>query len=223
MRLLRNVSSVLAIAVAFLLLILALLSSKIAAFTFVGSNFAKLSPRMSTLEATANTVDDNTAASESMHFGKFLISGNHIFFRSPLSAAFVNLRPIVSGHVLVVPQRVVPRLQDMTSDEYQDMWQCVRQVQDMLQKHYNATGFNVAVQDGKVAGQSVPHVHVHLLPRVEGDFERNDDVYDALQAWAPRAELSGNKPTLEVPEDVDRKDRTVEQMTEEAAIYKSLM
>lgn len=164
-----------------------------------------------------------TANEDDMHFGKFLISSSHVFYRSPLSAAFVNLRPIVPGHVLVVPKRIVARMEDLMNDEYVDMWQSVRTVQNMLKKHYEATGFNVAVQDGKSAGQSVPHVHVHILPRIEGDFERNDDVYDELQDWAPRKELSQSKPTLDVPDDEDRKDRTVEQMAEEAAIYKSLL
>lgn len=165
----------------------------------------------------------NPTAQDSMHFGKFLISSSHIFYRSPLSAAFVNLRPIVPGHVLIVPKRIVARMEDLTNDEYVDMWQSVRDIQSMLKKHYQATGFNVAVQDGRSAGQSVPHVHVHILPRVENDFERNDDVYDEMQAWAPRAELSQHKPTLDVPEDEDRKDRTDEQMAQEAALYRSLL
>jgi bis(5'-adenosyl)-triphosphatase len=160
---------------------------------------------------------------QDMHFGKFVIASSHVFYRSPLSAAFVNLRPIVPGHVLVVPQRIIVRTEDLTAEEYHDMWESVRVVQNMLKKQYHATAFNVAVQDGRAAGQSVPHVHVHILPRVEGDFERNDDVYDELQAWAPRHELSRNKPTLDVPEDEDRKDRTSEQMVEEAAVYRSLL
>ena len=162
-------------------------------------------------------------AEQDMHFGKFVVSSSHVFYRSPLSAAFVNLRPIVPGHVLVVPLRIVARMEDLTEQEYHDMWESVRVVQNMLGKCYEAAGFNVAVQDGSAAGQSVPHVHVHVLPRVEGDFERNDDVYDELQAWAPRAELSRNKPILDVPEDEDRKDRTDEQMAEEAAIYRNFL
>lgn len=169
------------------------------------------------------TASNEKVKDDSMHFGKFVISGSHIFYRSPLSAAFVNLRPIVPGHVLVVPKRIVARMENLSNEEYVDMWQAVRDIQSMLKKHYDATGFNVAVQDGRSAGQSVSHVHVHILPRVEGDFERNDEVYDEMEAWAPRQELSQNKPALDVPEDEDRKDRTMEQMTEEAAIYKGLL
>ena len=128
-----------------------------------------------------------------------------------------------------------------------DLWWTVRRVQRMLGKKYfaaandddnsnananaNAAAFNVAVQDGRSAGQSVPHVHVHLLPRLRGDFDRNDDVYDELEAWAPtekdaevkrqQQEKEGRK--LEVLDDADRRDRTMEQMEEEAEEYRRLM
>jgi bis(5'-adenosyl)-triphosphatase len=189
-------------------------------FAFSLPPLTLVSPRlfMSTDEPSSTT----TTTTAMQQFGKFLIAPNHVFFRSTLSAAFVNLKPIVPGHVLVVPVRVVARLEDLTNDEYVDLFQSVRTVQNALKNYYNATGFNVAVQDGRVAGQSVPHVHVHILPRTEGDFERNDDVYDELEAWAP--DDKSKKPTsLNVPEDKDRKDRTFEEMTEEAAVYKNLL
>ena len=48
--------------------------------------------------------------------------------------------------------------------------------------HGNKLNATLPCQDGETAGQSVPHVHVHCLPRRTGDFKRNDDVYDALDA-----------------------------------------
>eukprot|EP00543_Licmophora_paradoxa_P005751 CAMPEP_0202451596 /NCGR_PEP_ID=MMETSP1360-20130828/9997_1 /ASSEMBLY_ACC=CAM_ASM_000848 /TAXON_ID=515479 /ORGANISM="Licmophora paradoxa, Strain CCMP2313" /LENGTH=168 /DNA_ID=CAMNT_0049070201 /DNA_START=206 /DNA_END=713 /DNA_ORIENTATION=+ len=150
-----------------------------------------------------------------MKFGRFTIPSHHIFYTSTSSFAFVNLRPILPGHVLVSPKRVVPRLRDLDSQEYTDLWLAVREVQNMLEQHYTPTkdddkdqvlSFNVAVQDGLGAGQSVPHVHVHLLPRLAGDFERNDDVYDELEQWAPRSDMPKEKLALEVPDDGDRKD-----------------
>lgn len=185
---------------------------------------------------------------EGIQFGRFTISPQQIFYQSPtkLSAAIVNLRPIVPGHVLVISTRVVPHLSDLTQEEYIDLWQTVRKVQTMLAKKYfnaeatggdanananvpTAAGFNVAVQDGRSAGQSVPHVHVHILPRSDGDFERNDDVYDELEAWAPTAKDAEAKKQqqqnakLEVLGDEDRKGRTMEQMGEEANEYRKLM
>jgi len=123
----------------------------------------------------------------------------------------------------------VPKLSQLTNDEYDDLWRSVRIVQHALENHYDAGGFNVAVQDGRDAGQSVPHVHVHILPRIKGDFERNDDVYDALEEWAPtNAMVKKNmeekeKMELNVPDDEDRVDRTMEQMEDEARLYRSLL
>jgi bis(5'-adenosyl)-triphosphatase len=164
-----------------------------------------------------------TIDSGDMRFGRFLIPEASIFARSPFSAAFVNLRPIVPGHVLIMPQRITPHLADLTTEEYTDLWLLVRKVQAMLQQHYEATAFNVAVQDGKDAGQSVPHVHVHILPRKGGDFERNDDIYEALEEWSPRKDMVKERTNIEFPEDEDRVDRTPEMMADEAEVYRRLL
>ena len=167
------------------------------------------------------TTNDNSPQQDLL-FGKFVIPSDSIFYKTEHSFAFVNLRPIVPGHVLVSPQRVVPLLEDLTEEECMDLFRTVRITQQVLKRHYaNSTAFNVAIQDGRAAGQSVPHVHVHVLPRQEGDFERNDDVYDHLNEWAPREELRF-KTTLVVADDGDRIDRTRQQMAEEAAMYRAL-
>ena len=157
----------------------------------------------------SNSINDNKAAVEVeeedtnmnsiVHrFGKFIIPTTNVFCISPNkiggSIAFVNLRPIVPGHVLVTTQRIVPLVEDLTEEEYLDMWLLVRRVQTILKVAYpTTTAFNIAVQDGTDAGQSIPHVHVHILPRrssmQDGDDpfggEKNDEIYDQLEKWAP--------------------------------------
>lgn len=177
-------------------------------------------PDSSTVSPTPEAAADNPG---DMRFGKFIIPKASIFARTSLSAAFVNLRPIVPGHVLIMPQRIAPLMAELTTEEYTDMWLLVRKVQAMLKQHYGATAFNVAVQDGKAAGQSVPHVHVHILPRKAGDFQRNDDIYEALEEWAPRGDMVKERTIIDVPEDEDRPDRTAQMMADEAAIYQRLM
>lgn len=49
-----------------------------------------------------------------------------------------------------------------------------------IEQHFGAESLTLAIQDGPAAGQSVPHVHIHCLPRRYGDFENNDEVYDAI-------------------------------------------
>jgi bis(5'-adenosyl)-triphosphatase len=168
-------------------------------------------------------------------FGRFSIPEECIFHRTESSIAFVNLRPIVPGHVLVMPKKSVPHLRDLDTAEYLDLWSTVRTVQEILEETYKEDseqprqqfGFNVAVQDGRAAGQSVPHVHVHILPRRANDFERNDDVYPRLEDWAPRTtadtDRSRLKSSLNVPDDEDRRDRTPDEMASEAAVYRSCL
>ena len=184
---------------------------------------------------TGDSVESTTTTIQfdPLLFGRFTISPSQIFYNSPsnLSAAIVNLRPIVPGHVLIIPKRVVPKVSELDTQEYIDLWESVRTVQNMLEKKYNAHGFNIAIQDGKAAGQSVPHVHVHVLPRIENDFEQNDDIYDELEDWAPTMELCEKKKdekekngySLEVPDDIDRKDRTMQNMEDEAMSYRMLL
>eukprot|EP00551_Chaetoceros_affinis_P016821 CAMPEP_0203702740 /NCGR_PEP_ID=MMETSP0091-20130426/40558_1 /ASSEMBLY_ACC=CAM_ASM_001089 /TAXON_ID=426623 /ORGANISM="Chaetoceros affinis, Strain CCMP159" /LENGTH=201 /DNA_ID=CAMNT_0050577041 /DNA_START=157 /DNA_END=762 /DNA_ORIENTATION=+ len=180
-----------------------------------------------------NGDDSSKVDDDQLVFGRFRISSEQIFYKSPsnLSAGIVNLRPIVPGHVLIIPRRIVPKISELDKTEYIDLWDSVRIVQNMLEAHYDAQGFNIAIQDGRAAGQSVPHVHVHILPRVTNDFERNDDVYDRLEEWAPsdkfvamkKEEKERNGNSLHVPDDEDRKDRTMKEMEDEALTYRSLL
>ena len=90
---------------------------------------------------------------------------NQVFYKSNLSFALVNLKPLQAGHVLVCPLRSVDRIRDLHEDEINDLAKSVLKVRAMLYEQYGALGFNIGIQDGKAAGQSVPHVHVHLIPR----------------------------------------------------------
>ena len=65
--------------------------------------------------------------------------------------------------------------------------------------------------------------HVHILPRRQGDYQRNDDIYTDLEIWAPRPELQVTQSKLKVPEDGDRRDRTLQEMADEAAVYRKIL
>jgi len=158
----------------------------------------------------------------SQKFGKFSIPDSHIFYNSPSnkSCAFVNLKPIVPGHVLVIPEREgCLRMSELTDDEYADLWQSVRVVQRNIEGSVGGSSCNVAVQDGAGAGQSVPHVHVHILPRTAGDL-KEDEIYEKIEQWHP---WSGERPEgakMEMP--TTRVDRTSEMMADEATEYRKL-
>ncbi|XP_038069547.1 bis(5'-adenosyl)-triphosphatase-like [Patiria miniata] len=114
-------------------------------------------------------------------FGQHIIKATQVFFKTPLSFGVVNRMPVQPGHVLVCPLRKVERFRDMTSDEVTDMFQSVHLISKALEVHYGVTAMSIGLQDGPDAGQSVKHVHIHIVPRRKGDFKNNDDIYPLLE------------------------------------------
>lgn len=114
-----------------------------------------------------------------LFFHKFPIT-SQVFHISKHSYALVNLKPIVSGHVLVVPLRRVPRLSDLPESESIDFFQTVQRVQKFISHIYCSDSINLGIQDGLAAGQSVPHVHCHIIPRYLKDGW-GDGIYTALE------------------------------------------
>ncbi|KAK3749602.1 hypothetical protein RRG08_014578 [Elysia crispata] len=114
-------------------------------------------------------------------FGHVKVSSAQVFYRTALSFACVNIKPVLPGHALVVPLRPVVHMTDLTPAEVTDLFMTVQRVSSVVNKHFGASSSTIAIQDGPDAGQTIKHVHVHILPRKAGDFAENDDVYDALQ------------------------------------------
>ena len=93
----------------------------------------------------------------------------------------------------------------------------VHHVAPVLERHYGCDALNLAIQDGRSSGQSVEHVHVHVLPRKPDDFRRNDDVYEELEKQKLDQVL---KP--HVDPDAERRPRTEAEMAAEASNLRSL-
>lgn len=107
-----------------------------------------------------------------------------VFHLTPLSFALVNIKPLLPGHVLVSPRRVTPRLSDLSQAEISDLFLTVQRVGRMVERVYKAGSLNVAIQDGLDAGQSVPHVHTHVIPRRKADLDDRgggDAIYQMLE------------------------------------------
>lgn len=114
-------------------------------------------------------------------FGPHTVKSSSAFYRSALSVAFVNRKPVLPGHVLVCPIRVVEHLGELTAAEMADLFLTVQSVAEAIKNVYAVSSVTIAVQDGPDAGQTVKHVHVHVLPRKPDDFPDNDDVYKHLE------------------------------------------
>jgi diadenosine tetraphosphate (Ap4A) HIT family hydrolase len=73
------------------------------------------------------------------------------------------------GHVLIVPKRHVADFFEMSADEQAAVLALLNQARKLVQEQHAPDGYNIGVNVGKAGGQSRMHVHVHLIPRYEGD------------------------------------------------------
>ncbi|KAI0132594.1 Bis-triphosphatase [Xylariales sp. AK1849] len=197
-----------------------------------------------------------------IQFGPFEVT-KQVFLRTPHSFALVNIKPLLPGHVLICPIKSHKRLTDLSAPELTDLFQAVQRVQQMLAKHYftsaadrssssteqeprvggkavhaaatpEAGSFNIAIQDGSEAGQTVPHLHVHVIPRIRGETEKTegpgDQIYELMAAEdgniggalfdQQRPTPGGGFPRIE---DSDRKPRSVEEMETEAETFRGVL
>jgi diadenosine tetraphosphate (Ap4A) HIT family hydrolase len=96
-------------------------------------------------------------------------SERKIIASTPLSIAFFDGFPVSPGHALIIPRRHVSSFFNLTKDEQQDMFILLDSVKSIIDEKYHPDGYNVGVNVGEVAGQSIFHVHLHLIPRYKGD------------------------------------------------------
>jgi len=77
--------------------------------------------------------------------------------------------PVSPGHTLVIPKRHVGSFFDLSVEERQALMALLESAKQALDTEYRPAAYNIGVNDGPAAGQTVPHVHIHLIPRYEGD------------------------------------------------------
>jgi len=91
------------------------------------------------------------------------------WFESRYSVAVLDAFPVTEGHTLVIPKRHVESCFDLPQNELNDISAVVTRVRMLLKKKFNTDSFNIAINDGVAAGQTIPHAHVHVIPRRMGD------------------------------------------------------
>ena len=77
--------------------------------------------------------------------------------------------PVSEGHCLIIPKRHVGSIDDLTDVELKDLYTVLHQTKILIRETYLPDGFNIGINEGEAAGQTVPHLHIHLIPRYEGD------------------------------------------------------
>lgn len=85
------------------------------------------------------------------------------------SIAFLDANPLAAGHTLVIPKQHYSRLNAVPGEEATELFESVHELTADISAAVNADAVSIGINDGEAAGQEVPHTHVHLVPRFEGD------------------------------------------------------
>jgi histidine triad (HIT) family protein len=115
----------------------------------------------------------------------------HIIARSEYWVAFLDIYPRRPGHTLVVPIEPVSHLRELSAESRRHLLDGVIEAQHVLSKRFETDDFLVGIHDGSTAGQEVPHVHIHVIPRT-----LDDGGLTLLSCW-PHAPAPGGTPDFE--------------------------
>lgn len=90
-------------------------------------------------------------------------------FGNTLAYVKWDLYPVSQGHVLIIPRRHIASWFDLTPDEHAAVSELIGRAKKHLDTMYAPAGYNIGVNCGEAAGQTVMHAHMHLIPRYTGD------------------------------------------------------
>ena len=79
--------------------------------------------------------------------------------------------PASEGHFLVIPYRHFADYFDINDEEREELWRLVAEGKKLADEKYHPDGYNIGINVGSCAGQSIPHLHIHVIPRYRGDVE----------------------------------------------------
>ncbi len=102
---------------------------------------------------------------------KDMVIENGHGIENELAYALTDTNPVSPGHCLIVPRRHVAEFFDATKEEKLAIFDLIDEMKAIIDKKHNPDAYNIGVNIGKAAGQSVPHIHIHMMPRYTGDIK----------------------------------------------------
>ena len=95
-----------------------------------------------------------------------------IILETELSIAIRDAFPVSEGHTLIITKRHIESIFDTTKEEQIDLLANLDKAKKILDQKFSPDGYNIGINDGEAAGQTVMHLHTHLIPRFSGDTEQ---------------------------------------------------
>ncbi len=94
-----------------------------------------------------------------------------IVIENDLAFAHYDGYPVSPGHCLIITRRHIAEYFQATTEEKAAIWALVDEMKTIIDRDYNPDGYNVGINVGEAGGQSVRHIHIHMIPRYIGDME----------------------------------------------------
>lgn len=94
-----------------------------------------------------------------------------IIFQNEYAYCRFDDYPVTPGHLLIIPFRHISSFFSVTEEEHAAIWNLVRSGKMYLDEQFKPEGYNIGINDGLVAGQTIMHLHIHLIPRYPGDID----------------------------------------------------
>ena len=105
----------------------------------------------------------------SLHCPFCSLTPDRIISKSEYAITIRDAFPVSEGHALILPRRHVQSFFELRANEKEAILQAVEKAKEALDQKHSPDGYNIGINDGEAAGQTVPHLHVHLIPRYKGD------------------------------------------------------
>lgn len=98
-------------------------------------------------------------------------NGREVISETKDCFAIYDAYPVNEGHALIIPNRHCANYFDLTTEEQLNCFLLVNEVKQELDRRFSPDGYNIGINVNEVAGQTVNHVHIHLIPRYDGDVK----------------------------------------------------
>lgn len=106
--------------------------------------------------------------------------GDSVFLDRDDFMAIYNIAPVLPGHSLIIPKRHINGILELSDQEMFRFFDTARIAVRILMKAFNTDAFDWSIQEKPEAGQTVEHLHLHIVPRLKGDLQQPGDWYPLI-------------------------------------------
>lgn len=93
----------------------------------------------------------------------------HLIYEDDDAIGILDVKPVAPGHTMVIPKFHGENILDFPDGKIGTIFLAVKKVTEMLNKSLRPDGFTIGINHGKISGQAIDHLHIHIIPRFKGD------------------------------------------------------